>query len=564
MHKVRKSLAALLAVLALAVGVLFTATPAMAATSQGKLTVTGGADFANKSVTAVRMFKVTEDGTGYVLEDKWKNFFSETNLSSLGWEDGTSTPYSFVMGLKSEEDETDLVKFAEFAQKWAADNKATLDTDPSIVFTSSVATGSGSNYTASIENLDYGYYLVSPSAGSSSDRTDKADAILVNIDDTEVSQKLKSTWPTVDKTVKPEGGQGDGANADGAAVGDTLEFTLTSAVPDMSAFDPNEGYIFKFTDKLSSGLTLEPNTGFSSANVTVKIGDTTLTADDFSASAAAGSAGDAGKTVLTIDLSGYFSKILKGEVPGINAGDKVVVTYQAKLNSNAVIATDPNTNEVTVDYSTDPDNPQHGTPSVPDKTYTYTFGFGVDKRAEEAIGNRLAGAKFQLYKDSGNGTYAAGEETLLKFDAGAGSNPVKYMYNASGTVDIITTTATDYFMVCGLDEGTYWLVETAAPEGYNEIGAIKVEISAVYNQTTGALTSHTIKYTMPGENQQAQEASHSNNHTITVINKAGTLLPETGGMGTVIFTVVGVAAIAGGAIWCVNRRRATSNGTHTA
>lgn len=563
MHKVRKSLAALLAVLALAVGVLFTATPAMAVPSQGKLTVTGGADFANKSVTAVRMFKVTKDGTGYELEDKWENFFSETNLSSLGWNDGTSTPYNFVMGLKNGEDETNLVKFAELAQKWAATNKSTLSADPSIVFTSAAATGSGSNYTTSIEGLDYGYYLVSPSAGSSSGRTDKADAILVNIDATEVTQKLKSTWPTVDKTVKPDGGQGDGANADGAAVGDTLEFTLTSAVPDMSAFDPEKGYTFKFKDKLSSGLTLEPSAGFTSANVTVTIGNTPLTSTDFTASATAGTAGDTGKTVLTIDLSAYFSKILKDEVSGINAGDKVVVTYKAKLNSNAVIATDPNTNEVTVDYSTDPDNPQEGTPSVPDKTYTYTFGFGVDKRAEEVNGNRLAGAKFQLYKDSGNGTYAAGEETLLKFDAGTGSNPVKYMYNEGGTVDTITTTATDCFMVCGLDEGTYWLVETDAPEGYNEIGAIKVVISAEYNQATGELTKHTIKYTMPGEDQQEQEVTHPN-HTITVINKAGTLLPGTGGMGTVIFTVVGVAAIAGGAIWCVGRRRATSNGAHTA
>lgn len=564
MQKVARKMAALLAVLALAVGVFFTASPALAAASQGKLTVTGGADFANKSVTAVRMFKVTEDGTGYELEGKWESFFSETNLSSLGWNDGTSTPYNFVMGLKNGEDETNLVKFAELAQEWAATNKSTLSADPSIVFTSAAATGSGSNYTTSIEGLDYGYYLVSPSAGSSSDRTDKADAILVNIDDAEVSQELKSTWPTVDKTVKPEGGQGDGANADGAAVGDTLEFTLTSAVPDMSAFDPDKGYTFKFTDKLSSGLTLEPSAGFSSANVTVKIGNTTLTADDFSASAAAGTAGDTGKTVLTIDLNAYFSKILKGEVTGINAGDKVIVTYKATLNSNAVLATDPNTNEVTVDYSTDPDNPQQGTPSVPDKTYTYTFGFGVDKRAEEATGNRLANAKFQVYKDSGDGTYTEDGETLLKFDQVAGSSkPVKYMYNANGTIDTITTTADDFFMVCGLDEGIYWLVETDAPEGYNEIGAIKVVISAEYNQTTGELTSHTIKYTMPGEGQQEQEVTHPN-HTITVINKAGTLLPETGGMGTVIFTVVGVAAIAGGAIWCVGRRRATSNGTHTA
>lgn len=552
---------ALLAVLVLAVGALFAATPAMAATSQGKLTVTGGADFANKSVTAVRMFKVTEDGTGYELEGKWEDFFSETNLSSLGWVEGTSTPYNFVMGLKNGEDETKLVKFAELAQKWAATNKSTLSADPSIVFTSAAATGSGSNYTTSIAGLDYGYYLVSPSAGSSSGRTDEADAILVNIDAPEVTQKLKSTWPTVDKTVKPEGGQGEGENADGAAVGDTLEFALTSAVPDMSAFDPDKGYTFKFTDKLSSGLTLKPSAGFNSANVTVTIGNAPLTSTDFTASATAGTAGDAGKTVLTIDLSEYFSKILKGEVSGINAGDKVIVTYKATLNSNAVIATDPNTNEVTVDYSTDPDNPQKGTPSVPDKTYTYTFGFGVDKRAEEATGNRLAGAKFQLYKDSGNGTYAAGEETLLKFDAGAGSNPVKYMYNASGTVDTITTTATDNFMVCGLDEGTYWLVETDAPEGYNEIGAIKVVISAEYNQATGELTRHTIKYTMPGEGQQEQEVNHPN-HTITVINKAGTLLPETGGMGTVIFTVIGVAVIAGGAAWYVSRRR--SSGAHNA
>lgn len=564
MQKVARKMAALLAVLALAVGVFFTASPALAAASQGKLTVTGGADFANKSVTAVRMFKVTEDGTGYELEGKWESFFSETNLSSLGWNDGTSTPYNFVMGLKNGEDETNLVKFAELAQEWAATNKSTLSADPSIVFTSAAATGSGSNYTTSIEGLDYGYYLVSPSAGSSSDRTDKADAILVNIDATEVTQELKSTWPTVDKTVKPAGGQGDGANADGAAVGDTLEFTLTSAVPDMSAFDSEKGYTFKFTDKLSSGLTLEPSAGFSSANVTVTIGSTSLTSADFTASATAGTNGDAGKTVLTIDLSDYFSKILKGDVTGINAGDKVVVTYKAKLNSNAVLATDPNTNEVTVDYSTDPDNPQEGTPSVPDKTYTYTFGFGVDKRAEEATGNRLADAKFQVYKDNGDGTYTKDRETLLKFDqVASSSNPVKYMYNEGGNVDTITTTADDFFMVCGLDEGTYWLVETDAPEGYNEIGAIKVEISAEYDQTTGALGSHTIKYTMPGEDQQAQDASHPN-HIITVINKAGTLLPETGGMGTVIFTVVGVAAIAGGAIWCVSRRRATSNGAHTA
>ena len=95
---------------------------------------------------------------------------------------------------------------------------------------------------------------------------------------------------------------------------------------------------------------------------------------------------------------------------------------------------------------------------------------------------------------------------------------------------------------------------------------MKVVISAQVDETTGALTSHSIQFTNPDGTEINPQPTHENDHTVQIVNKTGQLLPGTGGMGTVIFTVVGVAVVAGGAIWMVqrNRRNAASNGSHMA
>ena len=110
----------------------------------------------------------------------------------------------------------------------------------------------------------------------------------------------------------------------------------------------------------------------------------------------------------------------------------------------------------------------------------------------------------------------------------------------------MTTPAGGRISFTGLKEGTYKLVELKAPAGYNKLSApIEVVISATYNDD-GTLKNNTVT------------ANGTPNSTVTVVNKKGTLLPSTGGMGTVVFTVAGVAIVAAGIIWTVVRKRANN------
>ena len=108
------------------------------------------------------------------------------------------------------------------------------------------------------------------------------------------------------------------------------------------------------------------------------------------------------------------------------------------------------------------------------------------------------------------------------------------------------TNARGKLQFVGLKEGTYQLVETVAPDGYNKLAdPIKVVITASYHDD-GTLNEWKADF----EGGSAQNGTHQ----IQVQNNKGALLPETGGMGTVIFTVAGVVIIAGGIAWKRSRR----------
>lgn len=500
---------------------------AFAAGETGTLTVSGHAELAGKDVTIVKMFSATKSGNnvGYTLESAWEAFFQglgESTMDSLTGPELSEAAYGYVSKLGTgKNDDPDMLAFADAAREYVRNNSAAFN---GLSTTQKAGEASQGKASVTFTDVVYGYYLAFPAGGSTS-AVRKTDATLVNVLNTEVTWSIKSEYPTVDKTVT--GTNGGQANGGGAQVGDELTFTLTSKVPDMSDYTQ---YVFKFIDTLSAGLTLNQP----SIQVTIDGVPLTLTTD-YTVDA---QKVETDKTQLTISMVDFKNKY------GDKAGNEIKVTYKATLNDKAVVDGDTvNTNEAKVEYSNDPSSGQTGT-STPDKTYTYTFKFGVDKQDDKQTA--LADAEFKIWKDSGDGAFGK-DDIALKFDDKQNG---KYMLNANGTDETIITTDTGKFSVEGLEEGTYWVEEVNPPAGYNKLAKpVKVIIEATYNED-GTLFTHSVKY-----GDDLTNAAHGD-HSVVIVNKAGTLLPETGGMGTIVFTVIGAAVVVGGVAWTVRRKNA--------
>ena len=567
MHKVTRKLAALFAVLVLAVGVLFTATPAMAAGSQGSLTVQSSKpEFAGKKVSAWKMFDIEVSGTdpdfsySYTLDDAWKNFFmgdrAQVTIEGINEENLSTKAYEYIKSLDGNtgdnNDSGDLADFAKKAAAWAETNLSANDCK----LTDATATTGTAPYTATFSDVDFGYYVVSPQAGSTDvdEPLRHTDAMLVSVTTAAgTTWEMKSVYPTVDKTVQGGSAEKPGNHAS-AEVGDKLTFTLTSTVPDPSEWDH---YQFMFTDTLSKGLTFNND-------VEVSIGDTTLVADtQYKVNFTDGNGTRDSKLVINLgtydgENSIYDAKSLFAD----HVGETITVTYTVTVNEHAIIATDdPNT--VNVGYTNGPDTDDLGT-SEDEKTHQYTFGFDVNKVDGAEASKFLPGAEFELRatadgdgiqlisdKNTTSPTYRPAKET------GEGTYE-----DGATTVAAVGTDGKLHFT--GLKEGVYYLVETKAPDGYNVLTEpVIVKIAASYD-TDGTLINWIAQIVKSAE--ETVTPAPGNPHTVIVENNKGTLLPGTGGMGTVIFTVVGVAVVAGGAIWMVqrNRRNAATNGSHMA
>lgn len=503
-------MAAIVAI-AMVVGSLLTATPAFAVGTDGSIAVTGNDGF--QGIAVYQMFN--EEGEGetakYVLNEAWNGFFTTDagqggiGLTATG-EDLSDAAYTYVKGLGADDAQA-VSEFAKKAAAWAASQS--LDE-------TSQASVAGDTKTATVSNLNYGYYLVVPNPKGSTDQTDPfrgTDAMLVNVNNnTPVTMDLKTVYPTVDKKVN------ENANHASASVGDTLNFTLTSTVPDISEY--TKGYQFSFVDTLSEGLT------FNEGSVAVKINGAAVNATDYHVSTA-------GQT-LTINFGVAGSDLLEGKYDATSlftgkAGQTITVTYTATLNEKAQVQVDQ-TNTVKVVYSNNPTTDGTGE-SGNSITHQYTFGFDLNKTDGT---NGLAGAQFQLKKGDGviRLIAVAGQENTYR-PAKAGES--------EGVVDTVTTPEGGLIHFTGLAEGTYQLVETAAPEGYNKVAdPIEVKIEATYHED-GTLQSWSV--------------NSDGNHAIEVVNHAGTILPGTGGIGTVVFTVAGAAIVIAGAAWYIGRRK---------
>lgn len=535
MKKVFAAAAAIATVFGLAATTVATANAADGAT----LTVsTADAKFVGKTVNAYKMFSATVGGEGankavsYTLTDTWKPFFMDSTASGLnGATDANVNDKAneYVSELAGD----NLVAFATKASNWAQTQAKNITADKTATVSAGATNG---NYTATFTGLDYGYYVVAV-PGATLANTSGQYATLVSVDSTNVNANIKGSLPTVDKKVQVNG---NGADTADAKIGDTLTFTLTSTIPDMSAYDT---YTFNFKDTLSKGLTYGDIT-----SVTVEGVDAPLVKDtDYTVTTTPAAAGN---TLLTVGMTDFKNK------QQTNAGKKITVTYTATLNENAVVGGAGNVNSATIQYSNDPSSTGTGE-SEPDKVRVFTYGFTVDKYTGDNYNDaatRLAGAEFTLT--------AKGDTNAIKFvQVNAGSATEDAVYRAAkagetaGTTTTITTPANGKVVFQGLKNGEYTLTETKAPAGYNKLAsAIGVKVNGSNDGTD--TTNATVNITYNNDNNDTTYDQTASNGVIPVQNKSGAILPGTGGMGTIAFTVIGVLVIALGVAWTLKRKNA--------
>lgn len=533
MKRVFAAAAAIATVFGLAATTVATANAADNAT----LTVsTTDAKFAGKTVNAYKMFSATVSGDGgskavsYTLTDEWKPFFKNSTASGLTGatdENVNDKANDYVSKLKGE----DLVAFATKASNWAQ-TKANNITAGTTAKVSAAATDG--KYLATFTGLDYGYYVVAVPGATLANASGQY-ATLVSVDSTNVTANIKGDLPTVDKKVQVGG---TGKDATDAKIGDTLTFTLTSTIPDMSAYDT---YTFNFKDTLSQGLTFGQVTSVTVEGVTDPLTvntDYTVTTPTVS------------DNTLTVAMKDFKAK------QQANAGKKITVTYTATLNEKAVVGGVGNTNSATIQYSNNPSSGGTGE-SEPSKVRVFTYGFTVDKYTGDKYDDdatRLAGAEFTLT--------AKGDTSAIKFvqvNAGSATEDAVYRVakagETAGTTTTITTPANGKVVFQGLKNGEYTLTETKAPAGYNKLAsAIGVKVNGSNDGTD--TTNATVNITYNNDNNDTTYDQTASNGVIPVQNKSGAILPGTGGMGTIAFTVIGVLVIALGVAWTLKRKNA--------
>ena len=391
-----------------------------------------------------------------------------------------------------------------------------------------------------IAALEPGYYLIMDDSVPAGEAYTKFMVKVVK----DITASPKTDKPTHEKKVNEDDKPADdpmkgahGENYNDVAdycIGDTIPFALYSKVPDLEHFTH---YEMIFHDKMSNGLS------FDTGSVQVTIGGQQLSAEK-----------DEYTVVTTTDDDCTFHVEIN-ELVGKNyaKGAEIRVDFTATLNSDAEIGLPGNTNTSFLEFSNNPNNTTDTTNTVEDEVVVFTYELDITKvdGADEA--KTLANAEFVL--QNAENKYA----TVDSNGKITGWVPTK---EAAST---LKSDENGQIKVIGLDDGTYSLTETKAPEGYNLLAApIKIDIEAttVNNQeyksiAADALTNLTIKVG-EGAAEQAGDLD-TGSVSATVENNQGATLPETGGIGTTIFYVAGGMLVLLAVVLLVTKRRMGEN-----
>lgn len=459
-------------------------------------------------------YDAVEGNYSYKVNDYWKAFFlsHSVNVDETNHIEYTSTIVN-------------ATNFAADALAYATAPEANASNTPSVTITAT-------SNTVVFEDLDLGYYVIDSSVGAVCGLTNT---------DPDGTINEKNGTPIIEKFVK-EDSTGDWEHTSDDHLGAVIPFQI-----EVTKVAGAVNYIVG--DNLSDGLTLDPNLA---TNIEILFGTTPATASQYTLHINPGDATAWKATLLGLGMSIAQADALadyefvvvldNAAVANMVDGSEVIVRYTATLNENAVVGTTGNPNEATLIYGNDPMSMLD-----PVQTITYVWDFQVFKYTN-ASGSKqpLAGAKFSIYESNPEVDPSATAMWLKFVETNAsGVDVYEHVHNpadTTGLTQVITTNGTTAkFIIRGLDSDTYWMKEIEAPAGYHMLRTlVEVKIG-----TIGSYSDATLDYTV----------ANTVDGYIEVLNSTGVVLPETGGIGTVMFITFGTILVLSMGVLLVVKKR---------
>lgn len=472
------------------------------------------------STAAVTLYTITAPKNGHTYEiyqiftgDYSTDAAGTAKLANIKWgANGTGTAGEAV-------GQTILDELSKVSS--SASDKAKLDViEKYVTLTSPVETITNGG-TADVVG---GYYLIKDRDGSLSGSepyttylVSVVGDVIINPKSNDVPEFKKKLKDTNDSTGDVSDWQ-DSADYD---IGDDIPFRLQGTVP--ADYDSYSKYYYAFHDKEEKGLTFDPST------VKVYLGDENgKIIPDTDYKVLTKKDGTTSDNDCTFEI--VFDDLKK--VTGVTANSIITVTYKSQLNENAVLGAHGNVNKAKLEYSNNPRGDGKGeTPW--DNVIVFTYKVVVNKI--DQAGDPLEGAEFTLTKKIAGGTKVVKTMTIDGSDK-------------------------SLFTLSGLDDGEYTLTETVTPANYNTISPITFTVNATHEIEWDSISTRDNVLTSLTGDKKVGEITFDVDKTAgslstNVVNKIGTTLPGTGGIGTTIFYVIGGGLMVAAAILLITKKR---------